>query len=88
MRDAVLAIEGGLATGVSPGFRIPPAGTVAKAEEIIPEPGNLAVSIRQINHATLYELSVVSRPSYAEATVEARDHDEVALKPRRRRVWL
>ena len=89
MRDAVLAIEGGLATGVSPGFRIPPAGTAANAEEIIPEPGNPGVSIRQINQAVLYELSIVSRPAYAETAVEAREDDGPIMKPqRRRRLWL
>ncbi len=88
MRDAILSVENGLASGVSPGFRIPPAGTVANAEEIIPEPGNPGVSIRQINQAVLYELSIVSRPAYGETTVEARDNEHAIAQPRRRRIWL
>ena len=88
MRDAILSVENGLAGGVSPGFRIPPAGTVANAEEIIPEPGNPGVSIRQINQAVLYELSIVSRPAYAETAVEARDEGPIVKPQRRRRIWL
>ena len=63
MRDTLLSVEGGLAGGVSPGFRVPPASAVFNAEELIPEPGNEAVQIRQINQAVLYELSIVSRPA-------------------------
>ena len=88
MRDAILSVESGLAVGVSPGFRVPPAGTVANAEEIIPELGNPGVSIRQINQAVLYELSIVSRPAYAETDVEAREDDHTSTPQRRRRIWL
>lgn len=89
MRDAVLAVEAGLLGGISPGFKVPPAGAVANAEELIPEPGNPGVQIRQVNQAVLFELSLVTRPSYAETSVEARE-DEGPQKPakRRRRVWL
>ena len=88
MRDTVLAVEGGLATGISPGFRVPPPTAVQNAEELIPELGNPGVQIRQINQAALYEISVVSRPAYAETSVEARDDDPRAPRPRRRRLWL
>ncbi len=88
MRDSVLAVEGGLAVGISPGFRVPQAGAVANAEELIPEPGNPGVSIRQINQAVLYELSIVTRPAYAETMVEAREGDHAATQAHRRRIWL
>ena len=89
MRDAVLAVESGLATGVSPGFRVPPASAVANAEELVPEPGNPGVMIREINQAVLYELSIVTRPAYASTSVEARDDDFPAMPAkRRRRAWL
>ena len=72
MRDTVLAVRSGLARGISPGFRIPPASAVANAEELIPEPGNPGVLIRQINAAVLFELSLVTRPAYTDTVVEIR----------------
>ena len=90
MRDAILAVEGGLITGVSPGFRVPPKSVVPDAEELIPEPGNPGVMIREISQAVLYELSLVTRPAYGSTSVEARDdeHPPQAPRRRRRRVWL
>ena len=88
MRDAVLAIEGGLASGVSPGFRIPPPSVVSDAERLIDEPGNTGVQIREILQAVLYELSIVTRPAYAETEVEAREDNHANTPKRRRRVWL
>ena len=87
MEDAVLALEGGLMVGVSPGFQVPPLGVVPDAEVEIPEPGNPDVTIRVINHALLRELSLVTRPAYTEAgaAVESR---AVAYNPSRRRLWL
>ena len=72
MRDTVLAVRSGLIRGVSPGFRVPPTSAVSNAETLIPEPGNPGVFIRQINQAVLYELSLVTRPSYAESSVDIR----------------
>ena len=89
MRDAVLSVESGLAGGLSPGFRVPPASAVANAEQLIPEPGNAGVQIRQINQAVLYELSIVTRPAYAETAVESREDEPSATPDRaRRRAWL
>ena len=88
MRDAVLSVEGGLAPGISPGFRVPPASAVSNAEELLPEPGNPGVQIRQINQAVLSELSIVTRPAYAETEVEAREDHLCQTPKRRRRVWL
>ena len=88
VRDSLLAIESGLAVGLSPGFRVPPASVVSNAEELIDEPGNPGVQIRQINQAVLYELSIVTRPAYAETTVEARQDDHTNGRTHRRRIWL
>ena len=88
MRDAVLSVEGGLAPGISPGFRVPPASAVANAETLVDEPGNPGVQIRQINQAVLSELSIVTRPAYAETVVEAREDYLGSTPKRRRRLWL
>ena len=45
---------------------------VPDAERLIPEPGNPGVSIREINQAVLYELSIVSRPAYASTKLDLR----------------
>ena len=95
IRDAVLAVEAGLSVGVSPGFRVPPANVVPNAEELVPEPGNPGVSIRVIKQAVLIELSIVTRPAYAETAVDLRA-DELAFpdlvshdtKPGVRTLWL
>ena len=88
MRDAVLSVEGGLAPGVSPGFRVPPASAVANAETLVNEPGHPGVQIRQINQAVLSEISIVTRPAYAETEVEARENHLGQTAKRRRRLWL
>lgn len=87
--DAEKAIAGGTMTGLSPGFRVPPANVVSNAEILIPEPGNPGVAIRQVNHAMLRELSVVTNAQYADAFVELRS--EVAggtSAPRAGMLWL
>ena len=78
VRDALASIEAGLAVGVSPGFRIPPARAVANAEEITQEPNDPAKGmhgaiIRTIRSALLFELSLVVRPAYPDTQVEARN---------------
>ena len=78
MRDAVLAVEAGLSVGVSPGFSVPPANVIPNAEELIPEPGNPGVSIRAINAAVLYELSIVTRPAYGDTEVDLRADELLA----------
>ena len=77
MRDTVLAVRSGLIRGISPGFRVPPTSAVANAETLIPEAGNPGVFIRQINEAVLFELSLVTRPSYVETSVDVRSADLV-----------
>ena len=72
IRDAVLAVEGGLVAGISPGFRIPPKSINENAERFVPEVGNEGVEIREIHDSILYELSLVSRPAYTETSLEIR----------------
>ena len=73
MRDAVLSIDAGLMTGLSPGFRVPPSTAVPNAEELIPEAGNPDVFVRRVNQAVLYEFSMLTRGAYEDASVELRD---------------
>ena len=81
-RDALAMIGAGLAVGLSPGFRIPPERAVPDAEEIEEEPDDgsedengqprRGALIRTIKAALLFELSIVTRAAYQNATVEAR----------------
>ena len=87
MRDMLLKIRNGLARGISPGFRVAPASVVSNAEELIPERGNPSVNIRRINAAILYEMSIVTRGAYQEASVENR-MAEMSMATARRRIWL
>ena len=84
VRDAVLAVEGGQLRGISPGFRVGAKGR----ERLIPEPGNPGVMIREIEDATVFEYSLVARPTYAETSVSAREDDPLIAPPRRARWWL
>ena len=68
VRDAVLGVRGGQIKGVSPGFRVESKG----AERLLPEPGNPGVFIREIEDATVYEFSLVSRPAYGGTDITAR----------------
>ena len=79
VEDTVKAVDAGLIRGVSPGFRVPPASAVANAEELIDEPGNPGVQIRQINQAQLFELSLVTRPAYTESAVDLRAFEGVEV---------
>ena len=87
MRDAVLSIKNGLFRGISPGFQVPPASAVRKAEELLPEPGNPAVQIRQIHEAVLIEMSTVTRPAYQETALDVRSEEELVV-PRKVYWWL
>lgn len=81
-KDALALIAAGLAVGISPGFRIPPERAVADSEEIEEEPDDgsedengqprRGALIRTVKAALLFELSIVTRPAYQEASVEAR----------------
>jgi HK97 family phage prohead protease len=64
-RDALAMIRGRLATGISPGFRVPRGGDeVRQVEDGL---------LRVVRSAELHELSVVTRPAYQGAQVEARN---------------
>ena len=78
--DVEKAIAAGIMVGLSPGFRVPPPGVVPNAEEIIPEPGNETVAIRQINDAVLREFSVVTSGAYADAGVDLRSGKRVKTR--------
>ena len=91
-RDALALLNQGLARGLSPGFRLPPARAVPpeQAERIeeepnAPERGMHGAIIRTVLSALLYELSIVTRPAYPEAQVEARRWEPDARPPRARR---
>ena len=90
--DAEKAIAGGLMTGVSPRFRVPPAAVVPNAQSLIPEPGNPGVQIRRINEAVLRELSVVTDAVYEGSGVQLRSEDGAAnaalLLPKVGTLWL
>ena len=91
MRDAVAMVRSGLAGGISPGFRVPPRNVVPEAETLEPEPGNPGVDIRVIRQAVLYELSIVTRPAYAETSVDVRAEDFAErpyLSPSAATLWL
>ena len=88
--DAEKAIRAGTMTGLSPGFRVPPRTAVMNAEELLPEPGNPDVQIRQVNAAVLREFSLVTAPTYDDAFIEMRSEDvnAVLFVPRSVFHWL
>ena len=88
--DVEKAIANKTMIGLSPGFRVPPVSVVPNAERLIPEPGNPAVQIRQINDAVLREFSIVTAGIYDDAMVELRaeDLDPALLKPWQVLQWL
>ena len=88
MLDTVRMIEAGLAGGISPGFRVPPAAVVPDAEGLEPEPGNAAVQVRVIRQAVLHELSIVTRPAYSETEIDARAFGLAPPRARRVPSWL
>mgnify|MGYP001793328926 FL=1 len=87
----------GLIVGISPGFRLPPKRAVAQPEKVEdegfdPENGAHNAIIRTVMQALLYELSIVTRPAYPEAQVEARswdvpDRSDTLIKPSHRNRW-
>lgn len=77
-RDAMAALAAGLIVGLSPGFRLPPERAVKQPETVEdeghdPERGMHNAIIRTVHEALLYEVSLVTRPAYPEAQVEARN---------------
>lgn len=74
-RDALAMIGAGLAAGLSPGFRVPEGG-----ERIMRDRNGV---MRTILRADLHELSIVTRPAYSAAQVEARSWQADAPRPTR-----
>lgn len=77
VQDILAGIAAGLTLGISPGFRLPPKRAVPEPEQIEdeghdPENGAHNAIIRTILAALLYEISIVTRPAYPEAQIEAR----------------
>lgn len=78
VKDMLASIAAGLTLGLSPGFRLPPKRAVPEPEKIEdeghdPENGAHNAIIRTVLAALLYEISIVTRPAYPEAQVEARN---------------
>ena len=84
VRDAVLAVKGGQLRGISPGFQVTGKG----AQRLVRETGPGDSMVREILDSTVYEYSLVSRPSYATTTVNARDDNPLRTDRRRVRFWL
>ena len=64
--DLLAAVRAGLTLGLSPGFRL----QSGPGAEVITRGGNAV--LRTVHHALLEEISIVTRPAYPEAQVEAR----------------
>ena len=84
----VLEFRQHLLRGISPGFRIPPAGTVRDAVRLIPERGNPGVMIREIHEAVLHEVSAVARPSYGQTVIAQRSESLSAPEDLELYRWL
>lgn len=81
VQDILASIAAGLTLGISPGFRLPPKRAVPEPEKIEdeghdPENGEHNAIIRTVMAALLYEVSIVTRPAYPEAQIEARSWDQ------------
>lgn len=89
-RDALALLAAGLATGISPGFRMPPERAVPKqeAEEWLdedcdPEQDMHRARIRRVKQALLFEVSIVTQPAYPEAQVTTRAKPIPIVRPSR-----
>lgn len=63
-RDTLALVRAGLSVGLSPGFRLTPGG-----ERVERRTNGV---LRTVQGADLFELSIVTRPAYSSAQVEAR----------------
>lgn len=66
-RDALALIDAGLTAGLSPGFTLMPSANAEKVER------SAGAVLRTIFEANLWELSIVTRAAYGNATVTARN---------------
>ena len=76
--DILAGIRAGLTIGISPGFRVERSLPDA---EVITRTGNSV--LRTVNHAHLEEISIVTRPAYPDAQIEARSWTCPIVKARR-----
>lgn len=83
VKDAVLAVRGQQLRGVSPGYNVTPQGR----QRLVPEDGPGDSLVREIQDSTVYEYSLVARPSYAGTSIDTRA-DDVLVIPNRRRYWI
>lgn len=75
-RDFLAGFAAGLIIGISPGFRVAPPEVVEKPEEVEEEdPAEGNALIRTIFAAILFELSMVTRPAYAETEADLRQFE-------------
>lgn len=72
--DLLAGIRAGLIPGLSPGFRLVPG----QASETIERKGDAV--LRTIRAAHLEEISIVTRPAYPTAQIEARNWNPEAIK--------
>ena len=72
-QDTLKEIRTNRAGGISPGFQVPPPDAVRNAERLVPEVGNPEILVREISEAILFELSIVSRPVYAQTEISLRE---------------
>lgn len=93
--DVLALVRSGLAVGISPGFRLPPERAVARElaerieeEDLDPANGMHRAIIRTILQAILVEMSIVTRPAYPEAQIQARSWDVAEPQRLRRRLLL
>jgi len=83
VQDALAGVASGLIRGISIGFMLPPRRAVERAEEIEEEPDDGTLDengeprrgaiIRNIHAALLWELSLVTAPSYEDSEVSLRN---------------
>lgn len=66
-RDVMALVDAGLSIGLSPGFTLAPSETAEKVER---QAGGV---LRTVHEAALWELSIVTRAAYGNATVTARN---------------
>ena len=83
VRDAVLAVDGKQLRGISPGFNVTPQGR----QRLVPEDGPGDSLVKEILDSTVYEYSLVARPTYAGTQVDTRA-DDMLMVPTRRRYWF
>ncbi|MEM0990815.1 MAG: HK97 family phage prohead protease [Pseudomonadota bacterium] len=76
VKDILTTLSAGLVGGISPGFRVPEGGSYVRREG--------RGVLRVVERADLVEVSIVTKPAYPSAQVEARSW---TVSPARRPTW-